>query len=163
MSDLGQPPPDRNKELQNNGKLNMNRKGTNRLLGKKPRRTDNKDDKTSQENVHRKNFRLVAYPVVFLFEILRIIAFQIWLFLTLACESAQMLSTKVRKDTITNTSKTDPDIIYLPTDTLEMAQTEKYKPPGAGEPALAKQKHHHRKAFECISKALKLDEEDEGW
>ncbi|ELT94540.1 hypothetical protein CAPTEDRAFT_225098 [Capitella teleta] len=33
---------------------------------------------------------------------------------------------------------------------------------GPGEPALAKQKHHHRKAFECISRALKLDEEDRG-
>jgi len=33
---------------------------------------------------------------------------------------------------------------------------------GPGEPVLAKQKHHHRKAFEYISKALKLDEEDKG-
>ena len=32
--------------------------------------------------------------------------------------------------------------------------------PGPAEPVLAKQKHHHRKAFEYISKALKLDEED---
>lgn len=31
--------------------------------------------------------------------------------------------------------------------------------PGPGEPVLAKQKHHHRKAFEHISKALKLDED----
>jgi len=34
--------------------------------------------------------------------------------------------------------------------------------PGPGDPQLAKQKHHHRKAFEYISKALKLDEENEG-
>ncbi|CAD5111173.1 DgyrCDS509 [Dimorphilus gyrociliatus] len=34
--------------------------------------------------------------------------------------------------------------------------------PGPGEPALALQKHHHRKAFEYVSKALKLDEEDKG-
>ncbi|XP_018024631.1 spastin [Hyalella azteca] len=30
-----------------------------------------------------------------------------------------------------------------------------------GDPMLAKQKHHHRKAFECISKALQLDEDNE--
>jgi len=34
---------------------------------------------------------------------------------------------------------------------------------GPGEPALAKQKHHHRKAFEHISKALKIDEEGGGY
>ncbi|KAK7073676.1 hypothetical protein SK128_021216, partial [Halocaridina rubra] len=33
--------------------------------------------------------------------------------------------------------------------------------PGPGDPLLAKQKHHHRKAFEYISKALKIDEENE--
>ncbi|WAR20546.1 SPAST-like protein [Mya arenaria] len=34
--------------------------------------------------------------------------------------------------------------------------------PGPADPALAMQKHHHRKAFEYISKALKIDEEDSG-
>uniref|UniRef100_A0A1Q3FXG2 Spastin n=1 Tax=Culex tarsalis TaxID=7177 RepID=A0A1Q3FXG2_CULTA len=33
---------------------------------------------------------------------------------------------------------------------------------GPGDPLLAKQKHHHRRAFEYISKALKIDEENEG-
>ncbi|XP_077296768.1 spastin isoform X11 [Arctopsyche grandis] len=35
-----------------------------------------------------------------------------------------------------------------------------HQPPG--DPSLAKQKHHHRRAFEYISKALKIDEENEG-
>lgn len=35
-------------------------------------------------------------------------------------------------------------------------------PPGPADPLLAKQKHHHRRAFEYISKALKIDEENEG-
>lgn len=34
--------------------------------------------------------------------------------------------------------------------------------PGPGDPQLAKQKHHHRRAFEFISKALKIDEDNEG-
>ncbi|XP_012150052.1 spastin isoform X4 [Megachile rotundata] len=34
--------------------------------------------------------------------------------------------------------------------------------PGPGDPLLAKQKHHHRRAFEFISKALKIDEDNEG-
>ena len=51
-----------------------------------------------------------------------------------------------------------------PESVVEMAQsTHKGSPSiGPGEPALAKQKHHHRKAFEYISKALKIDEEDKG-
>lgn len=32
--------------------------------------------------------------------------------------------------------------------------------PGPADPLLAKQKHHHRRAFEYISKALKIDEEN---
>lgn len=42
-----------------------------------------------------------------------------------------------------------------------MAQV-KSSGPGPGDPLLAKQKHHHRRAFEYISKALKIDEENEG-
>ena len=38
---------------------------------------------------------------------------------------------------------------------------EKYRL-GPGEPALALQKHYHRKAFSYISKALKMDEVDTG-
>lgn len=34
--------------------------------------------------------------------------------------------------------------------------------PGPADPLLAKQKHHHRRAFEFISKALKIDEDNEG-
>ncbi|KAL5284508.1 SPAST family protein [Megaselia abdita] len=36
------------------------------------------------------------------------------------------------------------------------------KSPGPGDPLLARQKQHHRRAFEYISKALKIDEENEG-
>lgn len=34
--------------------------------------------------------------------------------------------------------------------------------PGLTDPSLARQKHHHRKAFEYISKALRIDEDDGG-
>ena len=43
-----------------------------------------------------------------------------------------------------------------------MSQVVKRPGPGPGDPLLAKQKHHHRRAFEFISKALKIDEENEG-
>lgn len=43
-----------------------------------------------------------------------------------------------------------------------MAHLPRSTGPGPGDPLLAKQKHHHRRAFEYISKALKIDEENEG-
>ncbi|XP_065168768.1 spastin isoform X3 [Atheta coriaria] len=43
-----------------------------------------------------------------------------------------------------------------------MQQGHRNSGPGPGDPLLAKQKHHHRRAFENISKALKIDEENEG-
>ena len=33
----------------------------------------------------------------------------------------------------------------------------------SGDPLILKQKEHHRRAFEFISKALKIDEENEGY
>lgn len=44
----------------------------------------------------------------------------------------------------------------------EMSVVNRNSGPGPGDPLLAKQKHHHRRAFEYISKALKIDEENEG-
>lgn len=44
----------------------------------------------------------------------------------------------------------------------KLAMASGFAGPGPGDPAFAKQKHHHRKAFEYISKALKIDEENEG-
>ncbi|XP_044010767.1 spastin isoform X2 [Aphidius gifuensis] len=46
--------------------------------------------------------------------------------------------------------------------TIDMSVSKKTSGPGPGDPLLAKQKHHHRRAFEFISKALKIDEENEG-
>ncbi|XP_063992057.1 spastin isoform X3 [Diachasmimorpha longicaudata] len=43
-----------------------------------------------------------------------------------------------------------------------MANLPRRSGPGPADPLLAKQKHHHRRAFEFISKALKIDEENEG-
>jgi spastin len=44
-----------------------------------------------------------------------------------------------------------------------MTSPTRVKSSSPAEPALSQQKHYHRKAFEYISKALKIDEEDAGY
>ena len=126
-------------------------------------RKGNKDD----ESVHRRNLHVFAHPVVFIFNILGFLAYHFWLLISTLCTTAQTLSQKSKQ-----TSDSRRDSISSQQDghvheaasmfpcPYEMAE----KPPqvGPAEPALSKQKHHHRKAFEYISKALKIDEEEKG-
>ena len=154
----------------------MNRRGGSRFFGKKPRTGKGKDGQIEQESVHRRNFRVAAYPVLIIFQLIRFLAFQLWLLLTVACQSVHSVSSAIK-----STNKDQPlfqedielseenEVFETHTPVFEhiifpeMPQTPTSLPnPGPGEPALVKQKQHHRKAFEYISKALKLDEENKG-
>ena len=130
----------------------MNRKGPGRPWGR--RKTDNKSRQQSSNNpsFHRRNFRIVAGPVLFVFSLLRTIAIQLWFVLgILVCRTSILANRSHQRSG------------YRPQRDAEIGlamNTRGKKSPGAGDPALASQKHHHRKAFEYISKALKIDEED---
>ena len=137
----------------------MNRKSPGRFSGKKTKQQQQNDKESDQENVHRRNVRLAAYPLIFLFEIIRILAYQIWLLLSFAYRNLRIYEKPDKTKTREESEKIPRDHHSM---TLEAKYVDKSKVPGALEPCLAKQKHHHRKAFEYISKALKLDEEDEG-
>ena len=143
----------------------MHRKGTGRIFGRKRHGSRGKSDDGDDENVHHRNLRIFASPVILFFNILRFLAFHMWLLLSVVCrttvhalpqKSKQATADDVALSHVTDVEKSCKQVIIS---APEMA----YKnapPPGPGEPALAKQKHHHRKAFEYISKALKIDEED---
>lgn len=126
----------------------MNRKGSGRPWGR--RRTDNKTKSQQTENgtFHRRNFRIVAAPVLLIFSVLRIIAIQLWIVLgILVCKGSaltQRAGYRPQRDAESGVSMT----------------SRPHRSPGPADPLLAAQKHHHRKAFEYISKALKIDEED---
>ncbi|XP_045166158.2 spastin-like isoform X2 [Mercenaria mercenaria] len=130
----------------------MNRKGSGRPWGR--RRTDNKSkpQPTDRGAFHRRNFRLIAAPLLFIFSVLRTIAFQLWVVLgIIACKgsaisgiSQQRAGYRPQRDAEIGVSMT----------------SKSQRSPGPVDPLLATQKHHHRKAFEYISKALKIDEED---
>ncbi|KAK7504867.1 hypothetical protein BaRGS_00003895 [Batillaria attramentaria] len=103
---------------------------------------------------HNRNIRLFAAPLLFIFAVLRTIAYQLWLALfLLGCRSRRALTQRSAASKLSDEE--------APCLGPQMATNDKSRGGvGPGEPALALQKHHHRKAFEYISRALKIDEED---
>ncbi|KAL7727813.1 hypothetical protein ACLKA6_019751 [Drosophila palustris] len=143
-------------------------------------------------SVHKQNLYVVSFPIIFLFNVLRSLIYQLFcIFRYLYGASTKVIyRSPHRRDcnieiVVQNNSKEQQPIICplersedgkeqlaqqtLPQrqralQPLEMAANRGgggYSP-GPGDPLLAKQKHHHRRAFEYISKALKIDEENEG-
>ncbi|XP_052273931.1 spastin-like isoform X2 [Dreissena polymorpha] len=132
----------------------MNRKGFGRHWGRKRQENKSKHPRADDTSFHRRNFRFIASPVLLVFSLLRSIAFQLWVILELLVCRASALTNRASSrsgyqrhsdaeigDTMTSRTNTSP---------------------GPADPVLASQKHHHRKAFEYLSKALKIDEEDNG-
>ncbi|XP_066249264.1 spastin isoform X2 [Euwallacea similis] len=111
-------------------------------------------------SVHKRNLYIVSFPIIFLFTVLRSLLYQIFVILRfIYCRSSTYII-RTRNDPV-NTPQTEPSSCVLVEEVTEMAQV-RNSGPGPGDPLLAKQKHHHRRAFEYISKALKIDEENEG-
>lgn len=142
-------------------------------------------------SVHKQNFYIVSYPIILLFNILRTILYQLFVvFRYIFSAGTRVLyrfpveSSRRRADfklEVVNTTLSlgsDANIDggqqqqLLTTSITSAGATDGIvgmsgvpktsQGPGPGDPLLAKQKHHHRRAFEYISKALKLDEENEG-
>lgn len=109
-------------------------------------------------SVHKRNLCIVSFPIIFLFNILRSLLYQIFVILRfIYCSSSTYIVRHRRIDTENNDRDNNSCVI----EEAAMAQV-KSTGPGPGDPLLAKQKHHHRRAFEYISRALKIDEENEG-
>ncbi len=131
----------------------MQRKGPSRIdFGRSRHGGKGRGGGKGQESVHRRNLHIFAQPVIFFFGILRYVAYYLWLALSAVCKTTshalpQKQADSQSHESLQESQLTVPEMAYRPTVV------------GPGEPALAKQKHHHRKAFEYISKALKIDEE----
>lgn len=114
----------------------------------------------SNTSVHKRNLCIVSFPIIFLFNILRSLLYQIFVVLRfIYCTSSNYFNKKRQFQGDTNSESGNNTVILE--EITEMAQVSR-PGPGPGDPLLAKQKHHHRRAFEYISKALKIDEENEG-
>lgn len=128
----------------------------------------------TRESVHKQNLYIVSFPIILLFNILRSILYQFFIvFKYIFNVSSHFLHHPLRK----RNKNTSENCVSHSKASEALLTTERRTPvpsvmplpipqqstgPGPGDPMLAKQKHHHRRAFEYISKALKIDEENEG-
>lgn len=137
---------------------------------KKSRKSD-EDSKTGADepiSVHKRNLYFVSFPVVFVFNILSSLVYHLYLiFKYFYCHFARFgLLQRLRRRAATHVQELSDGnaLCEAPQHISEMSTKgpKHSSGPGPADPLLAKQKAHHRKAFECISKALKIDEENEG-
>lgn len=115
----------------------------------------------SQPSFHKRNLYIVSFPIIILFNILRSVLYQVFIVFRYLYTASNHLVHKPQKNGECNLEVVVKDGVV----STEIVQGEEMSQPrtvGPGDPLLAKQKHHHRKAFEYISKALKIDEENEG-
>ncbi|XP_076166114.1 spastin isoform X5 [Ptiloglossa arizonensis] len=129
---------------------------------------------TPQPSVHKRNLYIVSFPLILLFNILRTLLYQLFLvFKYLYTSTSQLIQ---RRQASKQTCQLEIVVGQKSVQSLNnnlhnsgqienegMSQVPR-RPigPGPGDPLFAKQKHHHRRAFEFISKALKIDEDNEG-
>ncbi|XP_066586927.1 spastin isoform X2 [Prorops nasuta] len=124
----------------------------------------------SQPSVHKRNLYIVSFPLIILFNILRIILYQLFIVFKYLYTSTSHLVHRRKKlkracnlETVVEQKNIVLNENIREIEIEEMAHIPKrHAGPGPGDPLLAKQKHHHRRAFEFISKALKVDEDNEG-
>lgn len=141
----------------------MQRKGSAKSPKKSRKIEDRGSSRYDHPSVHKRNLYFVSFPVIFLFDILRSLLYQLFLIFKYLYSSSSRLVHRPNE----NPSGCNVEIVISENSceqAEEMSQLNPKHPsgPGPGDPLLAKQKHHHRRAFECISKALKIDEENEG-
>lgn len=129
---------------------------------------------TPQPSVHKRNLYIVSFPLILLFNVLRTLLYQLFVvFKCLYTSTSQLIQ---RRQACKQTCQLEIVVGQKSSESINnnlnnTVQTEnegmsqvprRHIGPGPGDPLLAKQKHHHRRAFEFISKALKIDEENEG-
>uniref|UniRef100_T1J5Z5 Spastin n=1 Tax=Strigamia maritima TaxID=126957 RepID=T1J5Z5_STRMM len=130
--------------------------------------TGKKIGNSSSESVHKRNLCVASFPVIILFNIIRGLAYQLYLLCRYLYHAASHFRHFMRPaGELQNQNQENIEGLVAHNEqdvVVDMSNSNQKSScgPGPGDPVLAKQKHHHRKAFEYISKALKIDEENEG-
>ncbi|XP_050464295.1 spastin isoform X4 [Cataglyphis hispanica] len=128
-------------------------------------------DPGPQPSVHKRNLYVVSFPLILLFNVLRTLLYQLFMvFKYLYTSTSQLIQRRqaskqvCQLEIVVGQKPTDGRLTNSGQVEGEIMSQVPRRPigPGPGDPLLAKQKHHHRRAFEFISKALKIDEDNEG-
>ena len=135
----------------------MNRKGPggSRHSGKRKGDKSTKIVKRNVLSIQGRSLRVVATPLIVVFVFVRSIAYQFFLAVVLVAHYSRRIFAFGGSRYQLQQLELEPC-----GSNVHSAMSKGKEPLGPGEPALATQKKHHRKAFEYISKALKIDEED---
>ena len=135
----------------------MPRKGSDSNVGKKKGAAKQTSATQDCGSVHRKNLRALSTPLIFLFTIFRVLAFQLWLLLLWFYEGTvqQALVFKTKQTEVASKPNAETNI-YQNIVRLPIMSA------APGDASIYRQKRHQHKAFEYISKALKIDEEEQG-
>lgn len=161
----------------------------NQTNGKSPSKKSKKNDSQSENSsdlstssesssapcsrpasVHKQNLYVVSLPIIYFFNFLRFFLYQLFVVIKYIYNATTRILHRpiIKKDCeILDVLQNQNIITNSPAEIIEMTTRGSSggggsSGPGPGDPLLAKQKHHHRRAFEYISKALKIDEENEG-
>ena len=133
-------------------------------------------------DVHRRNLHIIAFPVIFSFNLLHLLIYQIYCWLCFAFAYASFVfiwfrgkwrqwaasadNSRQESNVIAAASSTAGDIITLYQCERDQQDKEMWKTnDNSASPVsdiLLRQKQHHHRAFELISRALKLDEQNVG-
>lgn len=125
---------------------------------------------TSVVSIHEKNLRFVSLPVIFCFSFIHSCLHFLFLLFKYFWSSVLKLY-NLRKIKLYNRSIRSPEILpEVSNDLIEeqlipqnkMRSNFTHSPSNNANELLMKQKEHHRKAFDYITKALKIDEENNG-
>lgn len=139
---------------------------------KNSKETGQSSDPTS---VHERNLYFFSLPIIFVFNALRSVLYMFFvIFMYIWKKSSSkivIIRTTVKtayKKEKAETDSSEPTEVYAERPVYQelekMSHHRRISQTNSGhvDPLLAKQKDHHRKAFEFISRALKIDEENEG-
>lgn len=129
--------------------------------------TSESDSPTSEhrDSVHKQNLYIVSFPIIILFNILRSILYHFFIiFKYIFNVSSHYIPLRKRQTANIEVCVDSEKVQELNNQVVDSMSSRPHhvSGPGPADPLLAKQKHHHRRAFEYISKALKIDEENEG-
>ncbi|XP_075223768.1 spastin isoform X2 [Lycorma delicatula] len=141
---------------------------------KKTKSSKESGTSSSTASVHERNLYFVSLPLIFVFNALRSVLYMFFvIFMYIWKKSSSkivIIRTTVKTAYKQESDNCDPTEVFTSSEKPVYQELEKMSHhrrvshPNSGyvDPLLAKQKDHHRKAFEFISKALKIDEENEG-
>uniref|UniRef100_A0A182IRA1 Uncharacterized protein n=1 Tax=Anopheles atroparvus TaxID=41427 RepID=A0A182IRA1_ANOAO len=125
---------------------------------------DSTATKRCDGSVHKQNLYIISFPVIFVFNVLRSLLYQLFIIFRYVYNfTTKVVYKPVKKECGLEICSHSGVLVNSEGREMSIQRSASGSQVGPGDPLLAKQKHHHRRAFEYISKALKIDEDNEAW